>query len=270
MKPFLIKAGFVAALLLGHYAISAAQPGEKGAVMTALNNYMMGSSYNNAERIKSAFYAEAEMFLDHPEKPIYLMKPGKYADLFANREQGVFNGRYGKILSIDIEGGIATAKAEILMPSRDSRYIDIFLLKKLEGEWKIISKAAGRTDSTRSGEKLLLITTDKGKGEVFSDLIADYEQAVAGGYTVDIISPKGGRVAFKNLNMENPKHRDYIYNADFIYALEHSLSASDVQASDYVAAHYVRDKDARKMKSGYAGIDKLYAEICAGEGTCEN
>lgn len=270
MRYFLIKAGFVAALLLGHSNILAAQSGESGAIMTALNNYMMGSSYNNTARIKSAFYAEADMFLDHPEKPIYLMKPGKYADLFAKREQGVFNGRYGKILSLDIEGGIATAKAEILMPSRDSRYIDIFLLKKLEGEWKIISKAAGRADSTRSGDKLLLITTDKGKGEAFSDLISDYEKAVAGGYTVDIISPKGGSIAFKNLNMRNPKHRDYIYNADFMYALENTLSVDDVKASDYVAAHYVRDKDARKRKSGYAEIDKLYAEICAGEGRCKN
>ena len=57
-------------------------------------------------------------------------------------KQGKFNGRVGKILSVDQENDIAMAKAEILTKRGEIRYIDIFLLKKIEGEWKIISKAA--------------------------------------------------------------------------------------------------------------------------------
>lgn len=43
---------------------------------------------------------------------------------------------------IDVANNIALAKAEIKIPSRDMVFIDIFLLKKLSGQWKIISKAA--------------------------------------------------------------------------------------------------------------------------------
>lgn len=266
-----MKTVLLAALFFGLFSSTAlAQPDEKDAVTATLNNYILGSSYSDPARIKSAFYADADMFLDHPENPIYLMDPEKYANLFAQREQGVFNGRYGKILSIDIEGVIATAKAEILLPRSKSRYIDIFLLKKLDGEWKIISKAAGRADSPRTGEKFLLIATNKGMGEDFTDLITDYEAAVAAGYTVNIVSPNGGAILFNGLNMGNPKHRSYVYNADFMYALQHTPAAANVTAADYVAARYVQDTDAQKMTSGHAGVDQLYTAICAGENACKN
>ena len=73
---------------------------------------------------------------------IWVLSPKEYAALFEHREKGVFNGREGKIIAIDIANDIATAKAEIQIPSRNLHIVDLFLLKKLEGEWKIISKAA--------------------------------------------------------------------------------------------------------------------------------
>ena len=45
-------------------------------------------------------------------------------------------------MTIDQSNDIAMAKAEIKIPARNMHFIDIFLLKKLEGQWKIISKAA--------------------------------------------------------------------------------------------------------------------------------
>ena len=59
-----------------------------------------------------------------------------------NKEKGKFNGRTGKIITIDQENNIALAKVEISIPAYNSRYIDLFILKKIEGIWKIISKAA--------------------------------------------------------------------------------------------------------------------------------
>lgn len=265
-----MKTSLLAALLFGLFGGAEAQADEKSAITVTLNNYVMGSSYNDPARIKSAFYADADMFLDHPENPIYLMNPEQYANLFARREQGVFNGRYGKILSIDIEGVIATAKAEILLPRSKSRYIDVFLLKKLEGQWKIISKAAGRYDSPRTGEKFLLIATGMSMGEDFTGLIADYEAAAAAGYTVDIVSPTGGAILFSGLDMSNPKHRDYVYSADFMYALQNTAAAADVTASDYVAASYIQNSDAQNFKSGHEGVDQLYTAICTGENACKN
>ena len=112
------------------------------AIGKTIETYLHGSSYSNMEQIQEAFYEEAPLYLSKKDQELWVLTPKEYADLFANRKSGEHNGRYGKILNIDISNNIATAKAEIRIPSRDMVFIDLFLLKKLSGEWKIISKAA--------------------------------------------------------------------------------------------------------------------------------
>lgn len=121
--------------------ISQAQSEEK-AIRETLQLYLDGSSHSDPEQITAAFYKEADLFLSKKDQELWVLTPQGYADLFKNREKGKFNGRVGKILSIDQANNIASAKAEIAIPSRNLLYIDIFLLKKLGGQWKIISKAA--------------------------------------------------------------------------------------------------------------------------------
>lgn len=111
-------------------------------IQQTLMNYINGSSYNDADKIQSAFYEEADLFLSKKDQEIWVLSPKEYTDLFQNRTKREFNGREGKILTIDFANNIASAKAEIKIPSRNMLFIDIFLLKKLSGEWKIISKAA--------------------------------------------------------------------------------------------------------------------------------
>ncbi len=118
---------------------------EEDQIKIAINKYIEGTSYNKPDMIKEAFYEEANLFLSHKEKPIWIVPAEEYASWFVKKEEGKFNGRVGNILSIDQENDIAMAKAEILAKGKDIRYVDIFLLKKIEGEWKIISKAATRT-----------------------------------------------------------------------------------------------------------------------------
>lgn len=115
---------------------------EEAQVRETLNRYMQGSSYSYPKLIASAFYEGAPLFLSKKDQEIYLFTPKAYSELFEKRERGKFNGRYGKILDIDISNDIATAKAEIHIPKGNMRFIDLFLLKRLEGQWKIISKAA--------------------------------------------------------------------------------------------------------------------------------
>ncbi len=124
-------------MTLGGFAQS-----EEEAIRKTLQKYIKGSSYSNMEMIQAAFYEEADLFLSKEGQEIWVLSPKEYAALFQNREQGVFNGREGKILAIDYANDIATAKAEILIPTRKLHFVDLFLLKKLSGEWKIISKAA--------------------------------------------------------------------------------------------------------------------------------
>lgn len=115
---------------------------EEGKIRETLQSYLEGSSYNNPERIQSAFYEEADLFLSKKDEELWVLSPKEYAALFQNREKGEFNGREGKILTINRSNDIAMAKAEIRIPSQNMHFVDIFLLKKLSGKWKIISKAA--------------------------------------------------------------------------------------------------------------------------------
>ena len=119
---------------------------EEKAIRNAITAYLHGTSFNDTELIQSAFYEDALLFLSHPEREIYILPIGGYLEFFADKEKGKANGREGEILAVDRSGDIATAKAEIRIPARGARYVDLFLLKKISGEWKIISKAATQTD----------------------------------------------------------------------------------------------------------------------------
>lgn len=154
MKRRVIPAGIcvLAALVLSSAGSSigpSTQPADQSEddnIRETIQRYLEGTSYNRSELILSAFHEEAELFLSHPEREIWIVPIAEYVGLFANREEGKFNGREGSILSIDRTNDIAMAKAEIRSTTNGARYIDIFLLKKVQGEWKIISKAATRTN----------------------------------------------------------------------------------------------------------------------------
>ncbi|MEP3889360.1 MAG: nuclear transport factor 2 family protein [Hellea sp.] len=255
--------------LFAYIPLSLAQDSsdQHDAVKAALNNYLNGSSYSRPDQIKSAFYAESDMFLHHPEKPIYRMTSETYAALFEKRERGKFNGRYGKILDIDISGDIATAKAEILIPKGNARYIDIFILKKLDGDWKILSKAAGHGDSDRSGDRILLIATDR--PAPLSELIKAFKQAYKAGYTAEIVSPQGGPFIFKAADMRDSEHRTYLYDADFMYALKHTRSPDEIDPKDFASAKFIRKADARRGKTKAEPLNTLFAAICKGKKQCE-
>ena len=116
-------------------------------IRITLNDYIEGSSYTKIDQIKKAFAHNATLYLTNKEGEFKIYTPQEYTGFFKNRTPGKFNGRVGKILKIEIEKDIATARAEIVIPERKSRYIDLFLLKNIDGEgWKIISKTATQTD----------------------------------------------------------------------------------------------------------------------------
>jgi len=145
-----IAAGVGLALLLitgtGLLAEAEKAKAEEDGIRAAIQRYIEGTSYNKPELIESAFYEEADLFLSHKDREIWIVPVAEYAGLFKNRERGTFNGRKGTILSIDRSNDIATAKAEIRSTTNEARYIDLFLLKKVQGEWLIISKAATRLE----------------------------------------------------------------------------------------------------------------------------
>lgn len=115
-------------------------------VKQTLQNYIDGSSYNKTKLLESAFFSNATLYLTTRDG-FKRLTPEDYVGFFKNGKQGEFNGRHGKILYVEITKDIANAKVEISIPKRKWVYIDLFLLKKTEQGWKIISKTATRIDN---------------------------------------------------------------------------------------------------------------------------
>lgn len=110
-------------------------------VRDVIQQYIDGSSYSQRDQLIQAFHPDATLYLTGKDG-FARYDPKQYADFFAHREAGKFNGRIGKILSVEIINDIATAKASIRIADRDLNYIDLFLLKKTNEKWQIISKTA--------------------------------------------------------------------------------------------------------------------------------
>jgi len=118
-------------------------------VEKTLQKYMEGSSYAKLDILENAFTDDATLYLTNRDGIFKRYTPKEYTDFFKNGEYGKFNGRDAKILAIEVTKDIATAKVEIAGPERKWIYIDLFLLKKFEDGWKIISKTATRVDKNQ-------------------------------------------------------------------------------------------------------------------------
>ncbi|MBC8755045.1 nuclear transport factor 2 family protein [Kordia sp. YSTF-M3] len=123
---------------------------EHSLVEKTLQNYIDGSSYNKLDILENAFTDNATLYLTGRDGEFKIYTPTAYTGFFKNKKYGEFNGRYGKVLAIEIVKDIATAKVEIAGPERKWVYIDLFLLKKTATGWKIISKTATRVDESKN------------------------------------------------------------------------------------------------------------------------
>jgi len=119
-------------------------------IETTLERYMEGSSYNKLELLESAFTEQATLYLTLRDGSFKPLTPKDYVGFFKNGEKGKYNGREAEILAVEVVKDIATAKVKIAIPERGMVYIDLFLLKKQENGWKIISKTATRIDNAAS------------------------------------------------------------------------------------------------------------------------
>ena len=218
-------------------------------IRKTLFNYINGTSYNQPEQIGKAFYQEADLFLDSKDGKLWIVPIAQYQSWYENKEQGTFNGRLGNIISIDRVNTIATAKVEILFPNDRSRYIDLFLLKKIAGEWKIISKAAAKDQKNVPviGDKILIIVSNAaffGKSEIptgnsFSELVNAYDTFVKAGYTVDFVSPEGGQIPLSYIDTSDDLAFRYLYDSEFMFALKNTHQPDDINPENYQAVHYI-------------------------------
>jgi len=262
-------------LLLSAYAKAHVSKGEeqltnaKERITSVLNNYISGSSFNQPEQIVDAFHPQARLILQSDTRSFWPVKVDEYASWFKKRNQGEFNGRIGEVLSIDVENDIATAKVEILIPAKKRRYVDMFLLKKIEHQWQIISKTAGVESSKQNGERILFIVSnahfhgelEKPAGASFSELVSAYHTFKAHGYTVDFVSPEGGAVPLAYINTSDTLHKQYLYDEDFMYALKHTKHPEQIKPENYKAVHYIGGSNAMYGVAENKAIQAISMEI---------
>lgn len=242
---------------------------EEAPIRAALADYMEGTSYNRISQIDNAFYEGAELFLDDKEMNLNVVPVEEYMGYFRDRTEGEFNGRVGKILSIESFGNIAMAKAEILIPEWNKRFIDMFILKEIEGQWQIISKTATSEQSHKTGERILFVVsnattygdTDIPNGNSFSEIVIIYDVLDAAGYTIDFVSPEGGIVPIAYFDVDPALYEKYMYDNDLSYALGHTLSPDQVDASMYEAIYFVGGSSAMFGVPEDTGIQRVAMQI---------
>jgi putative intracellular protease/amidase len=237
-------------------------------VRQTLTNYIEGTSYNRPEQIEKAFYESAPLYLSKKDKPLWTVPAKEYISWFG-KNPGQFNGRVGEIISLDITGGVALAKAEILMPKNNVRFVDLFILKKLASGWKIMSKTATKSESNAHGKRILFIVSNAHfygdsnikAGSSFSEIVNAYDEFKRAGYTVDFVSPKGGAIPLAYINTSQPLHKSYLYNSDFMYALGHTKTPTEVVPANYRAVHYIGGSNAIFGVAENKAIQNISMEI---------
>lgn len=239
-------------ILVVHFTAQAhAKVDEQREVRAVIHKYINGTSNGEPELIKKAFHERASLLLSHPNKPFWQVSAEDYASWFESTK----GQRAGKILSVTIDGDIAMARALITTGSPVKQYIDQFLLKRFPQGWQIVSKTAtqlvSQQDNTQlksaMNKRVLFITSSAdhhGKsslptGVSFSELVEAYEVFINAGYQVDVVSTQGGKLPLAYINTSNEKHKKFIYNLDFMYLLANTLAPEQVDASQYLAVHYV-------------------------------
>jgi hypothetical protein len=55
---------------------------EQSLIENCIQNYINGTSYNKPDSISKAFYAEANLFLSHKEKPLWIVPISEYLNWF--------------------------------------------------------------------------------------------------------------------------------------------------------------------------------------------
>jgi putative intracellular protease/amidase len=239
------------------------------AIRQTIQHYLQGTSYNDEARIRQAFHPQADLLLAKPDQPFWKVGLPQYLAWYPPAKAGQFNGRIGEILSIEIDGELASVKAEILLPQKGQRFIDLLLLKRIDRQWLIISKAAAQQSARPTGQRVLFIVSsahfhgnsDLPAGASFSELVNAYAEFKRAGFTVDVLSPAGGAVPLAYIDTSDPQQKAHLYNQDFMQALKHSKTAAELKAADYRAVHYIGGSSAMYGVAENTEIARLVMEI---------
>jgi len=105
-------------------------------ITETLIDYIEGSTNGQPDRLKEAFHADLNLYYTK-EGELKIWSGKAYIE---DTKEGKPTGEIGKIISIDYENDVATAKVQISHPENKTPYIDYFMLANIKGKWTIIHK----------------------------------------------------------------------------------------------------------------------------------
>ncbi len=106
-------------------------------IAATIMDYIDGTANGDPEQVRRAFHPDFNLYTVNDADSLVIRSGTKYID---GIKAGEKNNRQGRIISMDVEGNAAMAKAEIVVPGWRT-FTDYFLLLKYEGAWHIVQKS---------------------------------------------------------------------------------------------------------------------------------
>ncbi|MBK8612769.1 MAG: nuclear transport factor 2 family protein [Flavobacteriales bacterium] len=144
---------FLVVCIMGLSATSNAQTPqvaqELPLITATLMDYIDGTANGDPDQVRRAFHPDFNLYTVNDADSLVVRSGAKY---IAGIKVGEKNTRQGRIVSIDVEGNAAMAKAEIAIPGWRI-FTDYFLLLKYQGSWKIVQKSYSWREWPKGEEK---------------------------------------------------------------------------------------------------------------------
>lgn len=118
-------------------------------ITSTLMDYIDGTANGDPDQVRRAFHPDFNLYTVNDADSLVVRSGAKYID---GIKVGEKNTRQGRIVSIDVEGNAAMAKAEIAIPGWRI-FTDYFLLLKYQGSWKIVQKSYSWREWPKGEEK---------------------------------------------------------------------------------------------------------------------
>ncbi|MFD2562328.1 type 1 glutamine amidotransferase domain-containing protein [Aquimarina rubra] len=116
-----------------------------------------------------------------------------------------------------------------------------FLLTYAQG----VDKSIPTVNGQNSGRILFIVSnahfygdSEQNTSNHFSEIVHAYDVFDKAGYKMDFVSPEGGAIPIGYINTSDSLQKQYLYDNDFMDALEHTHKPAKIKASNYVAVYY--------------------------------
>jgi len=136
-----LSSALLAASLFGPASNSDTVPGgDRAAIEAAIQHYFRAGDTGDPDELKLAFHPASIMYGNRDGAFVSVDQPEWQARLRKERAEGQApkKANWRKILSIDVEGDVASAKLQSDFPT--FQFLDYVNLVKVDGTWKIVNK----------------------------------------------------------------------------------------------------------------------------------